>query len=281
MGRTHKWAAQCGRTVAVALLSIAGNAQAQGTRPARPPAERAAQAARTGHPSGTQQPRLAPGMARYTDDVLFGDIWRRPQLSPRDRSLVVLSTLIATGRTAQLSGHLGRALNNGVTPTEASGVLTHLALYAGWPSAVSALDVYDEVYTARNIDTDVLRRIAEPLPPTTSEKARADATTAAFGAIAPRFAELTNDLVFDDLWRRSDLSVRDRSLVTIAALAAMGDDDQLDVYLRRGVEAGLTRDQIAEALTHLAFYAGFPRATKAMTVLKSTLGPSPASQSQP
>lgn len=58
-------------------------------------------------------------------------------------------------------------------------------------------------------------------------------------------------MVFDDLWRPTDLSVRDRSLVTIAALAAMGDDDQLDVYLRRGIESGLTRAQIAEALTHL------------------------------
>ena len=60
--------------------------------------------------------------------------------------------------------------------------------------------------------------------------------------------QLTNDVVFDDLWRRSDLSLRDRSLVTIAALAAMGDDDQLDGYLRRGVESGLTRAQITEAL---------------------------------
>jgi len=78
-------------------------------------------------------------------------------------------------------------------------------------------------------------------------------------AVAPKFVQLTNDVVFDDLWRRPDLSARDRSLVTIAALAAMGDDDQLDVYLRRGVESGLTRAQIAEALTHLGFYAGWPR----------------------
>ena len=62
--------------------------------------------------------------------------------------------------------------------------------------------------------------------------------------------QLTNDVVFDDLWRRADLSVRDRSLVTIAALAAMGDDDQLDLFLRRGLDSGLTRTQIAEALTH-------------------------------
>ena len=73
-------------------------------------------------------------------------------------------------------------------------------------------------------------------------------------------------------WRRADLSVRDRSLVTIAALAAMGDDDQLEVYLRRGIESGLTRTQIAEALTHLGFYAGWPKATKALTAVTKTLG---------
>ena len=85
-------------------------------------------------------------------------------------------------------------------------------------------------------------------------------------------AWLTNDVVFDDLWRRSDLSVRDRSLVTIAALAAMGDDDQLDLYLRRAIQSGLTRAQIAEALTHLGFYAGWPKATKAITAVTRSLG---------
>ena len=83
-----------------------------------------------------------------TDDVLFGDVWRRPELSPRDRSLVTISVLIATGKPAQLAGHLGRALDNGLQPTEASGLLAHLAIYCGWPSAVSALEVYEQVYTA-------------------------------------------------------------------------------------------------------------------------------------
>ncbi len=93
-----------------------------------------------------------------------------------------------------------------------------------------------------------------------------------FRAVAPKFVQLTNDVVFDDLWRRPDLTLRDRSLVTIAALAAMGDDDQLDVYLRRGVESGLTRAQITEALTHLGFYAGWAKATKAMRASARTLG---------
>src|SRR5690606_17964282 len=98
-----------------------------------------------------------------TDDVLYGDVWRRRELSPRDRSLVTIAALIATGKTAQLGGHLGRALDNGLRPAEASGVLAHLAIYSGWPNAVSALQIYDEVYAARKVDTTALRAAGSPL----------------------------------------------------------------------------------------------------------------------
>jgi 4-carboxymuconolactone decarboxylase len=226
---------------------------------------------RTTGPSGALQQKIAPGLATLTDDVLFGDVWRRPELSPRDRSLVTISVLIATGKPAQLAGHLGRALDNGVQPSEASGLLAHLATYCGWPSAVSALDVYDQVYTARKVDTAGLRAVGPRLPAPASDAARAKAVNDEWGTVAPKFVQLTNDVVFDNLWRRSDLTARDRSLVTIAALAAMGDD-QLDFYLRRGLESGLTRAQITEALTHLGFYAGWAKATKAMTAVTKTLG---------
>jgi 4-carboxymuconolactone decarboxylase len=223
-------------------------------------------------PSGPLQQRLAPGLAALTDDVLYGDVWRRPELSPRDRSLVTVSVLIATGKPAQLAGHLGRAFDNGVQPSEASGLLAHLAIYCGWPSAVAALEVYDQVYTARKVDTAALRAVGPRLPVPASDAARARAVNDELRAVAPKFVQLTNDVVFDDLWRRSDLTLRDRSLVTIAALAAIGDDDQLQFYLRRGIQSGLTRAQITEALTHLGFYAGWAKATKAMTAVATTLG---------
>ena len=226
----------------------------------------------TGRPSGPLQQKLAPGMAALTDDVLYGDVWRRPNLSPRDRSLVTIAALIATGRTAPLPGHLGRALDNGLRPTEASGLLAHLAIYCGWPSAVAALDAYEQVYTARKVDTETLRAAGPRLPVPSSDTARAKAGNDALARVAPKFVQLTNDVVFDDLWRRSDLSLRDRSLVTIVALAAMGDDDQLEFYLRRGIESGLTRDQIVEAVTHLGFYAGWGKATKAMMAISRTFG---------
>jgi 4-carboxymuconolactone decarboxylase len=221
-------------------------------------------------PSGPVQQRIAPGLATLTDDVLYGDVWRRRELSPRDRSLVTIAALIATGKPAQLAGHLGRALDNGVRPSEASGVLAHLAIYSGWPSAVSALDIYAQVYTARKIDTAALSAAGPRLSAATSDAARARAVHDEFGTVAPKFVELTNAVVFDDLWRRSDLSPRDRSLVTIAALAAAGDDE-LEMYVRRGLESGLTGAQIGEAVTHLAFYAGWSKATRAMRTVTRVL----------
>jgi 4-carboxymuconolactone decarboxylase len=222
-------------------------------------------------PSGALQQKIAPGLAALTDDVLFGDVWKRPELSPRDRSLVTLSVLIATGKPAQLVGHLGRALDNGVQPVEASGLLAHLAVYCGWPAAVSALDVYDQVYTARKVDTAALRAMSPRLPAAAAPVSSTRPMTDDLVMVAPKFARLTNDVVFGKLWEGRDLAPRDRSLVTIAALAAMGDDAQLDPYLRRGLESGLTLDQITEALTHLGFYAGWTRATKALTMVTRTL----------
>jgi len=238
---------------------------------AAPQAQSAAPPQGTTQPSGPLQQRLAPGLARLTDDVLFGDMWRRTELSPRDRSLVTISVLIATGKSAQLTGHLGRALDNGLQPSEASGVLAHLAIYSGWPNAVSALEAYEQVYTARNVDTQGLAKAAARTTTASSNASRRDAVIDAVAVSAPKFAQLTNEVVFDDLWRRGDLSVRDRSLVTIAALAGMGEDDQFEPYVRRGVESGLTGAQITEALTHLAFYAGWPRATKALTAVTRSL----------
>jgi 4-carboxymuconolactone decarboxylase len=81
---------------------------------------------------------FVPALVQYTNDVVYGDLWERPGLSKRDRSLITLAALIATYRPEQLSSHLGRAINNGVTKEEISEIITHLAFYAGWPAAMSA-----------------------------------------------------------------------------------------------------------------------------------------------
>src|SRR6185436_16981483 len=89
---------------------------------------------------------FAPKLAEITDDVLFGDIWERAVLSKRDRSLITVAALIANGNTEQLTGHLNRAKQNGLSETELAEVITHLAFYAGWPRAMSAVKVAREVF---------------------------------------------------------------------------------------------------------------------------------------
>jgi 4-carboxymuconolactone decarboxylase len=89
---------------------------------------------------------IAPKLADLTDGVLYGDIWERPQLSKRDRSLITVSALIAMNRPDQLCSHLALARQNGVTEEELIETITHLAFYAGWPNAVSAVAVAKEVF---------------------------------------------------------------------------------------------------------------------------------------
>ena len=89
---------------------------------------------------------IAPALGEYTDKVLFGDVWQRPGLSPRDRSLVTVASLVALYRTNELPFHIGKALENGVTREELIELITHLAFYAGWPTANTAVAVARKVF---------------------------------------------------------------------------------------------------------------------------------------
>lgn len=91
---------------------------------------------------------IAPKLAQLTDDVLFADVWARPQLSPRDRSLVTVAALIAMNRPDQLRSHLARARANGLSEEQLVEAITHLAFYSGWPNAVTAVGVAREVFKA-------------------------------------------------------------------------------------------------------------------------------------
>ena len=90
------------------------------------------------------------------------------------------------------------------------------------------------------------------------------------GDFAPKLVSLTDDVLFGDVWKRTELSPRDRSLVTITALVAGGNTEQLPFHLRLGRQNGLTETEVVEAITHLAFYTGWPRAMSAITAAKQT-----------
>jgi 4-carboxymuconolactone decarboxylase len=124
-------------------IAVSARAQASSVGTAQP-----ASAAAAEQPSRAQQLMggVAPKLAELTDSVLYADIWERPQLSKRDRSLVTASALIAMNRPDQLRSHLALARRNGVTEQELVETITHLAFYAGWPNAVSAVAIAKEVF---------------------------------------------------------------------------------------------------------------------------------------
>jgi len=103
------------------------------------------------YPARERVRAIVPKMIELSEQVIYGDIWERPGLSKRDRSLIVVATLIATYRPEQLKGHLGRALDNGVTKDEIAEIITHLAFYAGWPASVTARRIAAEVYEERGL----------------------------------------------------------------------------------------------------------------------------------
>ncbi len=167
---------------------------------------------------------VAPVLGRYESDVVINGLWKRPQLSPRDRSIVTVAILVARSRTADLPHYMKLALDSGVTPKELSEIITHLAFYAGWTNAMAAVAIANEVYAERNIGSDQLPTSLPDLLPLDEEgeAARQRAVQGLLGTPSPRLADFTTDPLFKDVWLRPDLSPRDRSLVTISSLMANG-----------------------------------------------------------
>nr|WP_175683201.1 carboxymuconolactone decarboxylase family protein [Burkholderia cenocepacia] len=213
---------------------------------------------------------VAPAFERYTSHTVFDGLWKRPHLSPRDRSIVTLSVLIARGQTVEMPLHARLALDHGVKPAEISEMIAHLAFYAGWANASAASIIVKHVYDERGIGPDQLAPAdVTPLPLNEAAEAqRARTVSENFGAVAPGVVEYTTDALFRDLWLRPGLAPRDRSLVTVSALVANGQVAQIPYHLNRAMDNGLTQAEASETLTQLAFYAGWPNVFSAMPVFK-------------
>ena len=113
---------------------------------------------------------VAPGVVQYTTDVLFRDLWLRPGLASRDRSLVTVAALVAAGQVAQINYHLNRAMDSGLTREQAGEVITHLAFYAGWPNVFSALPVVKEVVEVLTERSRLLESVLQERFPTFTRK---------------------------------------------------------------------------------------------------------------
>src|SRR5467141_149271 len=214
--------------------------------------------------------KVAPALEAYTQTRLLGDVWKRPGLAPRERSIVTLAALIARNQTIEMPYHFNLALDNGVKPREISEIITHLAFYSGWANAMSAVAVVKDVFAARHIGADQLPAASvTPLPiDEAAEAQRATRVQEQFGSSFPGVVQYTTEVLFRDLWLRPDLAPRDRSLVTVSALIANGQTAQLTPHLNRAMDNGLTQTEASEAITQLAFYVGWPNIFSAMPVAK-------------
>ena len=221
--------------------------------------------------------KVAPALEAYTQNRLLGEVWKRPGLAPRDRSIVTLAALIARNQTIEMPYHFALALDNGVKPGEISEIITHLAFYSSWANAMAAVAVAKDVFAARHIGADQLPAASvTPLPiDEAAEAQRATSVQAQFGSSFPGVVQYTTDVLFRDLWLRPDLAPRDRSLVTVSALIANGQTAQLAPHLNRAMDNGLTQAQAAEAITHLVFYVGWPNVFSAMLVAKDVFANRP------
>jgi 4-carboxymuconolactone decarboxylase len=222
-----------------------------------------------GSPTPDHVRTVAPALEKYAQGPV-SDLWKRPGLAPRDRSIVTLAALVARNQAIEMPRHLALAIDNGVEPREISEIVTHLAFYAGWPNAMAAVAAAKDVFAERGIGPDRLPAATpSPLPIDQAwETNRERRVGEQFGAVFPGMVQATTDVLFRDLWLRPDLAPRDRSLVTVSALIANGQVAQLPTHLNKAMDNGLTQGEAAEAIAHLAFYVGWPNVFSAMPVAK-------------
>lgn len=236
--------------------------------------------------------RSAKGMQRnlgalgsFAFDVV-GEMWSRPQLSRRDRSLFVIAVLAAQTRDEELQAHTRIGLRHGLTRVEIEEILLHVAAYAGFPAAMAASRRVDAALAAAEGVEKLIARspaagksdaererdgvavlhalapeIAGPGVDVATTVASLEAATGELGVIATRWSA-------GEIWTRKELSRRDRSMVMIGILTSLGVDGELRGHLRAWRTHGLTQAEIEEVITHISLYVGFPRAINAMRIAR-------------
>ena len=199
----------------------------------------------------------SPYLGELRNSLVYGEIWERPQLSKRDRSLITIGVLQALTRE-ELAIHIPRGLDNGLTPEEISEIILHVTFYAGWPTGVQASITAASAFEERGLLLGEL-----PSAPPDSVASTPSSLSDAYAAV-PRLGELRNSLLYGDIWERPLLSKRDRSLVTVAVNQALYATNELRTHINRALdENGVTPQEISEVILHVTFYAGWPAAVNA------------------
>lgn len=220
---------------------------------------------------------IAPDLERILGEALFGTIWRRDALSPVQREIITLSTLIVLAREPQLRQHLGNALHVGLTPEQLVELIIHATWYSGAPAGLNALTLCKAVFEERGIaftpprihdttqDPQSLfergaqvrqqymgtQSAARSAPPTQAEQA---------------FNRISGEYYWGATWTRPGLDLPSRCLCTLTCLAALGRHSPLRSHIRAALHIGFTQDQVIEVFMHLMLYGGIPFAREAMDV---------------
>ncbi|WP_253852925.1 carboxymuconolactone decarboxylase family protein [Prauserella alba] len=215
---------------------------------------------------------VAPALAQY-DAEQVRELWADDSLSARDRGLVTIAVLVASGQTTDLGFYVNKALDDGVSPAEVSETITHLGFYSGWQNAMAAVDPVAAIFAERGIDESELPAAD---PDLLNQDEAAEATREAevqeqYGNVSQGLVDDTDSVVFDDLWLRPGLESRDRSLVTVVALVSTAQADQVPYHLGRAMDNGLTADEVDPLLNHLAYFTGWPKVFTAMPAVTETL----------
>ena len=200
----------------------------------------------------------SPYLGELRNTVVYDEIWERPQLSKRDRSLITIAVLQALARE-EIAIHIPRGLENGLTAEEISEIILHVTFYAGWPTGVQASVVAAEAFAERGISLGEL-----PRAPAAPDVSGPGAELSQAYRSVPRLGELRNSVLYGDVWERPLLSKRDRSLVTIAVNQALYATNELRTHIGRALDDnGATPQEVSEVILHVTFYAGWPAAVNA------------------
>jgi len=221
---------------------------------------------------------VAPDLATLAISFVYGEIFQRPQLSWRDRQLATVAVLAALGNARpQLKFHIAAAMNVGCLPAELVELMTHLAVYAGFPAALNGVFAAKEVFDEKDIRFEPVtapstgRRYETGLDALCRIDGHAgEAVIASLGDIAPDLGRYIIEFGFGDIYTRPVLGLLEREIITVAALAALGTaEPQLKVHIHGLLNVGGTCEQVIELAIQVAAYAGFPAAINAVSAARS------------
>ncbi len=218
-------------------------------------------------------------LGSFAVDFVMGDIWSREQLSRRDRNLIVLTMLGALHQTNQLAYYVPGGLNHGLSPVEIREIMTHLAAYAGFPRALDAMDETNRILaelghkpgadglagSGRFSDAERRARGAKVMARLSGNDGSDpnEVLAAMAGKLGP-LGEYGIDFAFGEVWARPQLSRRDRSLLVVSVLTALGRGDELDIHIPGALRHGVTKVELQELMLTAFAYAGAPLAVEGM-----------------